>query len=119
MKRRQSPEERMRYLSTSVRAWIKKWVSINEHGCHDPFWPDGTNMNLIRRHIIWAKAEMAELSLNCGCELPEEYYLETPPVVDDFFMADPNQSDRFFLRNFPERISTVKAEYNSAKVMLA
>lgn len=30
-----------------------RWNHIANNSCQDPFWPDGCNMNLIRKHIIY------------------------------------------------------------------
>lgn len=40
---------------------IDRWNEINQSGCNDPFWPDGTNMNLVRNHIIFDLRRLAEL----------------------------------------------------------
>ena len=37
------------------------WQDIHDNGCHDPFWPDGTNMNLVRNHIIHWVLELRKL----------------------------------------------------------
>lgn len=44
-------------------------------------------MNLIRNHIISYKLEIAEYCEAIGTELPPEYYLPTPPEVDDNYQA--------------------------------
>lgn len=31
-----------------MRQSIQHWKDINQNGCNDPFWTDGTNMNLVR-----------------------------------------------------------------------
>lgn len=62
-----------------------RWDFIRENGCSDPFWADGVNMNLVRNHIIFYKqnlSEQATLFL-----LPEAFYRETPPLVDNDYMA--------------------------------
>lgn len=65
-----------KYAPQIVRE-INQWNYILEHGCSDPFWPDGANMNLIRNHIISYKREIAECCEATGTELPFEYYLPT------------------------------------------
>ena len=74
------------YASQIVRE-IGRWNYILENGCNDPFWPDGANMNLIRNHIISYKLEIAECCEATGSELPSEYYLPTPPEVDNDYLA--------------------------------
>lgn len=78
---------------------IRQWESINSHGCNDPFWSDGCNMNLCRNHIIYAKVKIEELCKFEGIPYPEEYYLPTPPEVSNWYMAD--------LKRFPERTERV------------
>lgn len=84
MKKRLNPIEE--YAAQIVRE-IGHWNYILENGCNDPFWPDGTNMNLTRNHIISYKLEIAKYCEATGSELPPEYYLPTPPEVDENYMA--------------------------------
>lgn len=71
-----------------IRREIKHWCYLREHGCNDPNWPDGTNMNLTRNHIICGKRRLEELCAGAGIDLPEEYYLPIPPEVSNNYMAD-------------------------------
>lgn len=32
---------------------FQRWNHIKKHGCSDPLWSDGVNMNLVRNHIIY------------------------------------------------------------------
>lgn len=57
MKKRLNPIEE--YAAQIVRE-IGHWNYILENGCNDPFWPDGTNLNLTRNHIISYKREIAD-----------------------------------------------------------
>lgn len=66
-----------------------RWDYIHEHGCSDPFWADGVNMNLVRNHIIYYKQQLSEEATLFL--LPEAYYREVPPEVDSNFMARPNE----------------------------
>lgn len=84
MKKELNPIEE--YATQIVRE-INQWNYILENGCNDPFWPDGTNLNLTRNHIISYKREIAEYCEATGVELPPEYYLPTPPEVDENYMA--------------------------------
>ncbi len=62
-----------------------RWDFIRENGCSDPFWTDGVNMNLVRNHIIFYKQKLSEETT--VFLLPEAFYRETPPVVDNDYMA--------------------------------
>lgn len=66
MKKKLNPIEE--YATQIVRE-IGRWNYILENGCNDPFWPDGTNMNLTRNHIISYKREIAEYCEATGTEL--------------------------------------------------
>lgn len=62
-----------------------RWDLIRENGCSDPFWADGVNMNLVRNHIIFYKQKLSEETTLFL--LPEAFYRETPPLVDNDYMA--------------------------------
>ena len=65
-----------------------KWHHYREHGGSDPTWPDGSNMNLLRNHIISYKRQIKELCEANQIELPEEYHRLLPPEVCDDYMAN-------------------------------
>lgn len=68
-----------------IRKCFARWEDIKENGGSDPFWPDGTGLELTRGHIIWFKHRIeAELEPE---DYPEEYFLELPPVMDKDYMA--------------------------------
>lgn len=71
---------------------LDHWCYMMEHGCNDPHWPDGCNMNLTRNHIIYGKRRLEQLCSEAGVDCPEEYYLPVPPEVSDWYMADMNGS---------------------------
>lgn len=64
---------------------FERWEQTRKDGGSDPFWPDGTGMNLIRNHIISLKKTCEEELL--PEEYPPEYFRETPPEVDNNYMA--------------------------------
>ena len=57
-----------------ARRELEHWQDIFEHGCSDPAWPDGCNLNLIRNHIISALRSLRDL----GEDTSGEY---VPPEV--------------------------------------
>lgn len=65
-----------------------RWNEIAYKGAGDPFWPDGTNMNLVRNHIIYYYKKMDE---DCGqlsmFEVSEEGRRPIPPKVSDNYMV--------------------------------
>lgn len=76
-------------FATALESSFARWDYIHEHGCSDPFWADGVNMNLVRNHIIYYKQQLSEEATLFL--LPEAYYREVPPEVDSNFMARPNE----------------------------
>lgn len=98
-----------KYAQQIVRE-INQWNYILENGCNDPFWPDGTNMNLTRNHIISYKREIAEYCEATGTELPPEYYLPTPPEVDENYMAVKKGKRANRIKRFEEFSSQTKKQ---------
>ena len=66
---------------------FEHWEYIKDHGCNDPFYADGVNMNLIRNHIIYDKCQLLEICEKLNEPVPEEYYIQTPPKVDNNYMC--------------------------------
>lgn len=73
---------------------IAIWKHLQEYGCNDPLWTDGCNMNLTRNHVLSYKQQIRELCEANNISLPEEYYLPTPPEVDNNYMATLKQKKR-------------------------
>ena len=73
-------EQQIKQLRENIVQDLKHWQYLREFGCQDPFWADGVNMNLTRNHIIYYKMRLRELCKDGN--LPEEYYLPTPPEVN-------------------------------------
>lgn len=68
-----------------LAAEYKSWRRYYEYGGQDPSWSDGTNLNLIRNHIIYYKRLIEE---KCPQYLSSELYQQAlPPEVDPNYMA--------------------------------
>ena len=59
--KKKTPQQELEQLRFQIRQSIGQWRYIKEHGCQDPFWTDGVNMNLVRNHIIYDKRQMEEI----------------------------------------------------------
>ena len=46
-------QEQIDSLNSFIEQDRKHWNDIYKNGCHDPNWEDGTNLNLVRNHIIY------------------------------------------------------------------
>lgn len=76
-------------LGKELRDSYERWNHILQNGAGDPFWEDGSNMNLVRNHIIYYKRQCeAELLPE---EYPEEYFWGLPTEVDNKYMALPEE----------------------------
>lgn len=64
---------------------FERYDELFTEGGKDPFHEDGTNLNLIRNHIIYFKNQI-EKNLN-GEEYPDIYYRDTPEEVDYRYMV--------------------------------
>ena len=104
-----TPEQEIEQLRKDIVRELEHWQALREYGCQDPFWPDGTNMNLTRQHVIYAKERLKELIPDGS--LPEEYYLPTPPVVDNDYLAPKGEYFKQRLKRLNEtreRVTTAK-----------
>lgn len=98
---------------------IERWKDINKNGCNDPSWADGCNMNLVRNHIIYHKGVICGLCNENNISLPEEYYLSTPPEVDNNYMANRKQQERVKrLEAYGRRLTTRRYTYDERQISL-
>ena len=98
---------------------IELWLHINEHGCNDPFWTDGDNMNLVRNHIIHDKQIIFATCEETGKPLPDEYYLATPPEVSDRYMSNLKQKSRVErLASLGRGVTTKRMKYDPEQLSL-
>lgn len=67
-----------------------RWEELFTKGGSDPFWTDGSNLSLVRNHILYYKEQLAKQE-NSLFGLPDIYYRETPPEVDCDYMARPDE----------------------------
>ena len=74
-------------LAEELEKSFERWEHLKEHGGSDPFYADGTNMNLVRKHIIYYKKKMVEEYGRDYEKYPEVIYRETPPEVKENYMA--------------------------------
>lgn len=80
-------QETIKDLVKQMEASFRDWEHIKEYGCMDPAWPDGSNMDLVRNHIIYYRRRIEELCKEQGIPLPEIMNRELPPEVSMDYMA--------------------------------
>lgn len=81
-------KKRSKQLGKEIRDSRKRYEDLRVHGGSDPFWSDGVNMNLCRKHVIYLRNRV-ETDLDPEY-YPDEYGLEIPEEVDNNYMADPD-----------------------------
>lgn len=99
---------KLQALIKKIRASYKYWHEIAEHGCSDPFWEDGCNLNLIRNHIIWLRGQINEQAEEEMKPIPREFYWALPPEVPNTFMVKHGQYYQARCSNWDkERVSKI------------
>lgn len=117
--KKKEPEQLLKEHSISIIDEVENWKHINEKGCNDPFWQDGCNMNLVRNHIIYYKREISRICEAEGLTLPDEYYIPTPPEVDNNYMATLQRKERVKrIREMESKISTKRNSYDEEQMSL-
>lgn len=76
-------------LGSEMRESFERWNNIYNNGGSDPFWPDGTNLELVRNHILYYRKKCEELLE--PSDYPEEYSWPLPPEVSRNYMAQPDK----------------------------
>lgn len=99
---------KLQALIKKIRASYKYWHEIAEHGCSDPFWEDGCDLNLIRNHIIWLRGQIKEETKEEMKPIPREFYWALPPEVPNTFMVKHGQYYQARFSNWDkERLSNI------------
>lgn len=119
--KQKSPEALVKEYAEALVREIKRWKTINMYGCNDPAWPDGSNMDLVRNHIIYCKRMIKETTEEHGLPLPDAYYIPTPPEVDINYMAD-KRSERYRRLagrpDYKDRLTTESAAYDDTQLRM-
>ena len=74
-------------LTEELAKSFERWDYLREYGGSDPSYADGTNMNLVRNHIMYYKQKIMEQYGSDYEKYPEVIYRETPPEVKENYMA--------------------------------
>ena len=119
--KQKSPEALVKEYAAELVREVRRWQAINLYGCKDPAWPDGSNMYLVRNHIIYYKRMIKETTEEHGLPLPDAYYIPTPPEVDINYMAD-KRSERYRhlagRPDYKDRLTTERAAYDDTQLRM-
>lgn len=82
-----------------------RWDQIHEHGCQDPSWEDGVNINLVRNHIIyyysflWDKLQESVQLTFFQDEAPANLRPVPPKMPNDWMCPTGDYPDRLVGRH--------------------
>lgn len=110
-------EELLQYYCAELMTAHAHWLSLLEKGCNDPFWTDGTNINLVRNHIIFYRKTIINLCHMRNLVVPECYYEPVPPKVDENYMANLHPTDEHQVKRL-DRVRWNGQELTSEKPYL-
>jgi hypothetical protein len=118
--KKKTPQIQLQDLIDDIRREFKQWHSIYNNGCNDPFYSDGTNLNLVHNHIYYDKNEMLAICSEYKINLPEEYYQPTPEVSNDYFANPKSDRAKRIQRDDGVRLSnnTTKVAINDNQLVL-
>lgn len=85
MTRKKEFKDVRQLLAENLEKAYERWDLLYKNGGSDPFWCDGTNLNLVRNHILYYREQCEEVLE--PKDYPEAYHKELPPVVPDDYMA--------------------------------
>lgn len=107
-------------IREEVNREFEHWNALANGGCHDPFWPDGSNMNLVRNHIIYwyglLRKKMSapvQLSLFGDSEALEGERPIPPEVPEHYMVQDGEYPHRLDNRNLSDLVWGRKGEYHA------
>lgn len=86
-KAKKTPEDVLEEYVAELQKDFDRWEEILEHGSGDPFWPDGTGLQLKRSHILHNRDRIRELCEENGMELPEIMKRGVPPAMPQHYMV--------------------------------
>lgn len=76
-------------IREQIQREFDRWNEIALNGCPDPFFADGTDMRLVRNHILYLYNQLAERGWTLRTlfgDFPEEK--PVPPEVSHFYMVN-------------------------------
>lgn len=106
-KKKLTPEQEIQQYRECLMEEYEHWGEIKMHGCNDPAWTDGQNLNLVKSHIIYYRFKIHEVCVANDLPYPPEYLLEMPPETPAGYMASLDQTERVDrLRSYGQELTT-------------
>lgn len=111
MKQHHTPTESE--IRAEINREFDRWNDIAAHGCADPYWEDGVNMNLVRNHILYGYNVLAERGFTTRTlfgEFPEER--PVPPKVDTRYTVRGECAERLKRTRTPKELDRIVWGYS-------
>ena len=93
-KKKLTPEQELEQYRDCLMEEFERWGEIKMHGCNDPCFTDGQNLNEAKSNIIWYRLKIHEICVANGLLHPPEYHLTVPPEAPAGYMASLDQTER-------------------------
>lgn len=94
-----------------------RWKDIYENGCTDRLWEDGTNINLVRNHIIYYKKQCEEFFKDKLHLYPDLYFYPLPEKLPYDFMAKSREVSGKILTSTKEQTYNEVVKFKWCEVM--
>lgn len=85
------PNMKKEELNKELLSSYEHWKDLYENGGKDPFYFDGTNLNLVHNHIRYYKLKLEELLEDNFLAYPESYFIPEPPLLPEGFLVKPRK----------------------------
>lgn len=86
-KKAKTPQELLYSYEEKIFDSRKRWDYLKKNGGSSPFYADGCDLNLVRNHMIYYQHLMKEICRENKLSLPDSFYIDLPPLMDDSYMA--------------------------------
>ena len=94
-------EDELKKLVPILEGRYERWHTIRTEGCFDTFYTDGSNMNLVRNHILNYRKRIIEICEKLGIDLPAVCTWAVPIEVSKDYMANADQIRRIAKDTLP------------------
>lgn len=87
MNDKMTPAQKLGALLEEHKQNYRRWEHLRDQGGQDPFNADGSNMALVRGHIIGDKRAIRDFCAENALDMPPDVDWELPPEVNRDYMA--------------------------------
>lgn len=104
------PDLTVDQLVSVIKGRFATWRAIWLNGTTDPFYQDGTNLNLIRNHIIYYQDQLVALCKRDGISLPKAAEMAPPREMPHDWLATRSKAGKHAVVLTARRVDDVRQE---------